>query len=178
MINNFDKILLYHPQYKMKYIRKLTMSYGYYTVLAIVNKNNRVTHIGIDNTFQIIPYKELTEEDKNILGNNKCNNLKPNDLLNIYQINKAIPVPHYNLHKQCTNMRYTTPEETYALKKLLIENKDKVITVKNNREYKDNYKDQAILNLNNITLNIRENLQEIRLDHYNNIKAKGQTRLI
>ncbi len=178
MINNFDKILLYHPQQRMKYIRKLTMSYGYYTVLAIVNKNNKVTHIGIDNTFQIIPYKELTEEDKNILGNTKCNKLKPNDLLNIYQINKAIHIPHYKLNKPCTNMRYTTPEETYQLKKLLIKNKDKIITVKNNTEYKENYKDQAILNLNNITINIRENLQEIKLDHYNNIKAKGQTRLI
>ena len=178
MINNFDKILVYHPQYKMKYIRKLTMSYGYYTILAIVNKNNKVTHIGIDNTFQIIPYKELKENDKNLLGNTKCNKLKPNDLLNIYQINKAIPIPKYKLHKPCTNMRYTTPEETYALKKLLIQNKNKIITVQNDKGYDNNYKEQAILNLNNITLNIKENLQEIKLDHYNNIKAKGQTRLI
>lgn len=177
MIKDFDKILLYHPQYKMKYIRKLTMSYGYYTVLAIVNKNNRVTHIGIDNTFQIIPYNELNEEDKNILGNNKCKYLKNNDLLNIYQINEAVKIPSYHLTKPCNNMRYTTPEETYHLKKLLIQYKNNRIKI-TNKEYKNNYKDQAILNLNNITINLNEKIKELRLDHYNNIKAKGQTRLI
>lgn len=177
MIKDFDKILLYHPQEKMKYIRKLTMSYGYYTVLAIVNNSNRVTHIGVDNTFQIIPYSELTEEDKNILGNNKCSKLKDNDLLNIYQINEAVKIPSYHLTKPCNNMRYTTPEETYNLKKLLIHYKNNRMKIKN-KEYTNQYKDQAILNLNNITLNINEKLAGITLDHYNSIKAKGQTRLI
>ena len=177
-MEDFDKILLYHPQGDMTYIRKLTMSYGYYTVLAIVDHNNKVEYIGIDNTFQIIPYHKLNESDKRLLGRQKCEKLKENDLLNIYRINKAIKLRRpYRLRRQCKNMRYTTEEETIDLKRLLIENINNQIQVENT-EYENTYTDKSILNLNQITTNIRENLQEITLENYNSLQAKGQTKLM
>lgn len=177
-MEDFDKILLYHPQGDMTYIRKLTMSYGYYTVLATVDHNDKVHYIGVDNTFHIIPFSKLSYEDKQLLGRQKCEHLKENDLLNIYKINKAIKLRKpYRLRKHCGNMRYTTPEETIELKRLLIENINSQVVV-DNTDYEDIYTDKSVLNLNQITASIRENLQEIRLEHYENMTAKGQTRLI
>ena len=38
---DFDRFLLFHPQAEMTYIRQLSMSYGYYTALAVVDDNDR-----------------------------------------------------------------------------------------------------------------------------------------
>ena len=174
---DFDKILLYHPQHNMTYIRKLTMSYGYYTVLATVNDDNRVNYIGLNNTLQILPFKKLSDEDKFLLGKKKCENLQDNDLLNIYKINKAVQLPRpYKLHKDCKSMRYTTPEETYELKQEILRNKDNLISIKGNKYYKDTYTDNSNVDIGEI--DISEELKQVKLKHYEDLKATGQTTLI
>lgn len=174
---DFDKILLYHPQQKMTYIRKLTMSYGYYTVLATVNHEQKITHIGINNTLQIIPYSKLSDSDKYLLGKKKCENLKDNDLLNIYSINKAIQLKKpYKLHKKCNCMRYTTPEETLELKREILLNKDNVIVIEGNKYYKESYTDNSSIDIGDV--DITKELEMIRLKHYEDLLANGQTTLI
>lgn len=174
---DFDKILLYHPQHNMTYIRKLTMSYGYYTVLATVNPEHKITHVGINNTLQILPYKDLRDEDKYILGKEKCEKLQDNDLLNIYRINKAIQLKKpYRLHKKCNSMRYTTPEETLELKREMLLNVDNVIVVKGNKYYRNAHTDNSNVDLSDI--NISEELRKVELNHYEDLKASGQTTLI
>lgn len=174
---DFDKILLYHPQRNLTYIRKLTMSYGYYTVLATVNKDHQVTNIGINNTLQILPYGRLNVEDQRTLGKKKCEQLQPNDLLNIYRINKAVKLKRpFRLYKKCNSMRYTTPEETLMLKKEMLKNKDNIIINKENKLYKDTYTDETNVNLDDI--NISKELEQVTLPNYDNLLAQGQTRLI
>ena len=161
----------------MTYIRKLTMSYGYYTVLATVNPEHKITHIGIDNTLQILPYKDLENSDRYILGKEKCNRLQDNDLLNIYSINKAIQLKKpYRLHKKCNSMRYTTPEETVELKREMLLNKDNVIVIKGNNYYKNAHTDNSNVDVEDI--DISEELKKVQLKHYEDLKAKGQTTLI
>lgn len=174
---DFDRILLYHPQKNLTYIRKLTMSYGYYTVLATVNEDHQVTNIGISNSLQILPFNKLNEEDQRILGKKKCEMLQDNDLLNIYRINKAVRLKKpFKLYKKCNSMRYTTSEETLMLKKELLENKENIIINKNNKLYKDTYTDHTNIDLDEI--NISEELQQLKLPNYDDFKAKGQTRLL
>ena len=174
---DFDKILLYHPQHNMTYIRKLTMSYGYYTVLATVNEDNRVNYIGLNNTLQILPFSKLSDNDKYLLGKKKCDSLQDNDLLNIYKINKAVQLPRpYKLHKDCKSMRYTTPEETYELKREILGNKDNIILIKGNKYYSEAYTDNSEVNVEDI--NISDELKQVQLKHYEDLKASGQTTLI
>ncbi len=59
---DFDRFLLFHPQAEMTYIRQLSMSYGYYTALAVVDDNDRVTHVGVDNDFHIVVLNILIEK--------------------------------------------------------------------------------------------------------------------
>lgn len=176
---DFERILLFKPQKHMKYIRKLSMSYGYYVALAVVDKNDRVTHIGVENNFQIVLYKNLTDEDYQILGPQKCSKLQDDDLMSIYSINNAIKLNQsYNLNTPCRGMRYTTPEETYYLKQRIINSsyyqleKDKE---ENDAVYSNIYSENVILNVDDISLD--ESL-ELDLEVFNSIKATGQTKLI
>ena len=178
----FDRFLLFHPQRDLTYIRKLSMSYGYYTALAVVNENNRVTHIGVSNSFNIVSFKELTENDKNILGSERCSHLELEDLLSIYRINKALKLNyHYKLMKPCRNMRYTLPLETYELKKLIIstlseenlEYQEEKIQLNN---YNDAYSDHVELDLENIDLT--EEITSLELPNFNSLNATGQTKLL
>lgn len=152
------------------------MSYGYYTVLAPVNENNSVSLIGVNNTLQILPFKNLKEEDTHLLNKAQRKKLQDNDLMNIYCINKAIQLRKpYKLLKPCTNMRYTTPEETYHIKKRLIDDKKNLISIINNK-YQNTYTENEYVDIEDI--NITEELKTITLDTYNSLNAKGQTKLI
>ena len=143
---DFDKVLLFHESENMTYIRKLTMSYAYYTCMGLVDKNNRVTHLGLSNTFQIIPFKDLTIEDKNVLGNEKCSKLRGNDLMSVYRINNAVKLnDSFKLFKPCRSMRYSTSEETYYLKKLLLSSINSVQVNNNGFEYDSLYSDTVDL---------------------------------
>ena len=184
MDNNmvFDRFLLFHPQKDLTYIRKLSMSYGYYTALAVVNENNRVTHIGVSNSFNIVSFKELNENDRSILGSERCSHLELEDLLSIYRINKALKLNYnYKLMKPCRNMRYTLPIETYELKKLILstldnENLEFQEETHGPNSYNDAYSDHVELDLENIDLT--EEVKTIELPNFNNLNATGQTRLI
>ncbi|MBQ6220096.1 MAG: hypothetical protein IJH63_10165 [Methanobrevibacter sp.] len=177
---SFDRFLLFHPQDRLTYIRKLTMSYGYYTALAVVDSNNRVTDIGVSNSFQIVSFKDLSEDDRDILGVERCSRLEPEDLLSVYRINKALKLTyHYRLWNPCRNMRYTTPEETYELKNLMkytLSNENLMFTEENNHEYNTAYSDYVELDLENIDLS--STLEDISLPNFNTVGATGQTRLI
>ena len=159
------------------------MSYGYYTALAVVNEIGRVTHVGVSNSFQIVSFKELSNTDKNILGNERCNSLDAEDLLSIYRINKALKLNYtYKLVKPCRNMRYTLPLETYELKKLILDTLDnnnlEFEEEQNNMSngYNDAYNDHVELDLNNIDLT--DDVGMIEVPNFNSLSASGQTRLI
>ena len=179
-IDSFERFLLFHPQSNLTYIRKLSMSYGYDTALAVVNDNDRVTHIGVSNHFDIISFDRLSDEDKSILGSERCSSLQGDDLLSIYRINKALKLKDdYKLWRPCRNMRYTTLEETVELKNLmkhtLISN-NLVFEEKNSSSYNTAYSDNVELDLENIDLTTE--LNSIELPSYDSLNATGQTRLI
>jgi hypothetical protein len=176
---SFDRILLFKPQKNMKYIRKLSMSYGYYVALAVVDKNDRVTHIGVENNFQIVLYRNLTSEDCQMLGPQKCSKLEDDDLMSVYSINNAIKLHNpYRLNTPCRGMRYTTPEETYYLKKDIISSsyyqleKDKEET---DNVYNNIYSEDIVLNVDDVSL---DELLDLDLEVFNSINATGQTKLI
>lgn len=177
---SFDRFLLFHPQDNLTYIRKLTMSYGYYTALAVVDNDDRVTHVGVSNSFQIVSFKELTESDRSILGVERCNRLEPDDLLSIYRINRALKLNyHFKLWRPCRNMRYTTIEETYELKNLMkstLSNENLMFTEENNHEYNTAYLDHVELDLENIDLT--SSIEDISLPNFDKLGATGQTKLI
>lgn len=175
----FDRILLFKPQKDMKYIRKLSMSYGYYVALAVVDTNERVTHVGVVNNFQIVLFRNLTSNDKDILGNNKCKYLKDDDLMSIYSIVNALKLKKpYHLTAPCRGMRYTTPEETYYLKKSIMNSSHHIYeenTITQDNNYDNIYSEDILLELDNISLD--ESL-ELELPSFDKLGAKGQTKLI
>ena len=178
---NFERFLLFHPQTHFTYIRKLSMSYGYYTALAVVNDNDRVTHVGVSNSFQIVPFKELTNEDKNILGSDRCNSLESDDLLSVYRINRALKLNgSYKLHRPCRNMRYTTFEESYDIKRLMqstLDTKKVEVKIQKNIEYDTPYSDKVEINLWDIDFSdILKDGDE--LPQFHNSEVSGQTKLI
>ena len=130
------QILLIKPQRNNTYIRKLTMSYGYTSPLAITSPTNHITHIGIKNTINIKKIQDFNNTEKHIIGTNKIKKLNPQDLMNIYTINKTIPLnKKIPLTKKCNNMRHTTPTETQQIKTILqqqLQTNTLQITNKNN----------------------------------------------
>ena len=181
-VKNFDRFLLFHPQEQLTYIRKLSMSYGYYTALAVVDSGDRVTHVGVDNDFHIVAYEHLTDNDRDILGSEKCSRLRSDDLLSVYRINEVLKLNNpYKLHKGCRSMRYTTPEETYHIKKGILSTLDsKMEPVQVNKfdYYSKMYGEKVSLDLDNLDFNLEEELKQIELQRFNDLKASGQTRLI
>lgn len=177
---SFDRFLLFHPQRDLTYIRKLTMSYGYYTALAVVDKNDRVTHVGVGNSFQIVSFSELDNSDRSILGVERCNRLEDDDLLSVYRITRALKLnEHYKLWRPCRNMRYTAPVETAELKKLMrdtLNNPSLSFHDEKGYDYDTAYSDFVELDLKNIDLT--SDVQELELPNFNSIGASGQTRLI
>lgn len=179
---DFDRFLLFHPQAEMTYIRQLSMSYGYYTALAVVDDNDRVTHVGVDNDFHIVAFKDLTGHDRDILGQVKCNRLQDDDLLSVYRINRVLKlkVP-FKLHRSCRSMRYTQLDETYQIKKCIlstIEEEDTVEAVHNFDYYSQMYGEKVSIDLDNLDFDLEKDLAEIELQRFNDLKATGQTRLI
>lgn len=177
-----DRFLLFHPQSQLTYIRQLSMSYGYYTALAVVDDNNRVTHVGVDNDFHIVAFKDLTSHDRDILGQAKCNRLGDDDLLSVYRINRVLKlkVP-FKLHRSCRSMRYTQLDETYQIKKCIlstIEEEDTVEAVHNFDYYSQMYGEKVSIDLDNLDFDLEKDLAEIELQRFNDLKATGQTRLI
>lgn len=182
LVKDFDRFLLFHPQRDWTYIRKLSMSYGYYTALAVVDNNNRVTHVGVDNDFHIVAYSDLTSSDKDILGSEKCSRLRDDDLLSVYRINKVLKlnVP-FKLHKNCRSMRYTILSETYHLKKSVLATLNhnmEPVSVNKFDYYSTMYGENVSLDLDNLDFNLDEELREVELQRFNDLKAQGQTRLI
>lgn len=177
--NSFDRFLLFHPQRDLTYIRKLTMSYGYYTALAVVNNNDRVTHVGVGNSFQIVSFNELDDNDRSILGYERCNRLEDDDLLSVYRITRALKLKDsYKLWRPCRNMRYTTPIETSELKKLMQDtlNKETLeFQEEKGYDYNTAYSDFVELDLKNIDLT--SDVQELELPNFNSVGAAGQTKL-
>ena len=182
LVKDFDRFLLFHPQDKLTYIRKLSMSYGYYTALAVVDNNNRVTHVGVDNDFHIVAYSDLTEGDKNILGSEKCNRLQGDDLLSVYRINRVLKLNKpLKLWKPCRSMRYTLVDETYHLKRSVLatlDNKIEPVSVNKFDYYSTMYGENVSLDINNLDFNLDKELKDIELQKFNDLKASGQTRLI
>lgn len=172
-----DRILLFKPQHDMKYIRKLSMSYGYYTALAVVDNNDYVTHIGVENNFKIVFFKDLPDMDKKILGVKKCNNLKNNDLMSVYSINSALKLKTpYHLINPLRGMRFAREDEKYYLKKEIIAsshiNPD---TVNDSVDYNSLHQEDWVLDVDNIEL---DEALELELPYFNSTLAKGQTKLI
>ena len=182
VVFDVDRFLLFHPQDNLTYIRKLSMSYGYYTALAVVDKNNRVTHVGVDNDFHIVAYENLMDSDRKILGSEKCNKLKDDDLLSVYRINEVLKLKEpFKLWKPCRSMRYTTLDETYHLKKSMLatlNHKIEPVHVNKFDYYSTMYGENVSLDLDNLDFNLDKELQEIELQRFNDLKATGQTRLI
>lgn len=179
---DFDRFLLFHPQSQLTYIRKLSMSYGYYTALAVVDDGDRVTHVGVDNDFHIVAYSDLTDNDRDILGGERCSRLRGDDLLSVYRINEVLKLTNpYHLHKGCRSMRYTTPEETYHLKKSILSTLNtpiEPVQVNKFDYYSNMYGENVSLDLDNLDFNLEEDLRKIELQKFNDLKATGQTRLI
>lgn len=177
-----DRFLLFHPQSQLTYIRQLSMSYGYYTSLAVVDNDNRVTHVGVDNDFHIVAFKDLTDNDRNILGYAKCNHLGDEDLLSVYRINSVLKLSKpFRLFKGCRSMRYTTVEETYYLKKSILSTLDddvEVVGVNKFDYYTDFYGERVSLDLNHLDFDLDKDLRELELSRFDELKASGQTRLL
>lgn len=185
-VKYFDRILLFKPQRDMTYIRKLSMSYGYYTALAVVNKQDVVTHIGANNNFKIIPFGKLNDVHRRILGREKCRNLNDDDVMGIYHVESPLKLlSSYRLLKPCKGMRYTMPEETLDIKRRILytlserhgvslEDASKL------ESYTRLYKDTVPLNFNDILFNkdFREDLFDFNIPTFNSENAKGQTKLI
>lgn len=177
--HNVNRILLFKPQGNNTYIRKLSMSYGYYTALAIVNSQDVVTSVGVDNRFEIMSFKDLGYEYRRLLGNKRCSQLEDDDMMSIYQV--ISPLELHNrcrLLKPCRSMRYTLPEETYKIKQLVL----KTLADNHNislNEAKD-LKEYKLLGDNPIPSNITgggySSFNELK--NYNDNNAKGQTKLI
>ncbi len=148
-----DKILLIKPQNSNTYIRKLSMSYGYYSALAIVNDQNKVTHMGINNSFEIKNFIDLTEGERELLGADKCKKLKNNDMMSVYKLNKTLKLNYpIRLKKPCLNMRFSIPEETYEIKKMIkwsINNDDEVLSIILNKDNEERIVINLDLNLTN-----------------------------
>lgn len=183
--NYFDKILLFKPQDNLTYIRKLSMSYGYYTALAIVDNHDRVTHIGAKNNFRILPFNKLSRRYKNLLGNERCKRLDDDDIMSIYQVIEPLPLKqNYKLLKPCRSMRYALSYETYRIKHIILETLSEKHNVDINDveklgEYIDLYKKDIPLNFNEILYGTDEIIDdEIRLQSYDTEGAKGQTKLL
>ena len=182
----FDKILLFKPQGDLTYIRKLSMSYGYYTALAVVSKQNYVTHVGVNNNFQILPFNKLSRRYKSILGAERCKHLQDDDIMSIYRIITPLKLKEdYHLIKPCKNMRYTTDEETFYIKKLILHTlSDKhgvsVYDAKKMMEYTDLYKKDIPLDFSNVLFNIDEEYtnEDLIIPFYDDSGAVGQTKLI
>ena len=185
----FDKILLFKPQGENTYIRKLSMSYGYYTALAVVSPHNTVTHIGANNNFQILPYKKLSRRYRTLLGHEKCRELKDDDIMSVYRIISPLKLNHeYRLLKKCRGMRYTLPEETYEIKRLILKTlSDKhgvsITDAKGLGEYVDLYKRDIPLDFNMVLANIDKDYTDISgvdniIPVYTSTNANGQTKLI
>ena len=182
----FDRILLFKPQGNNTYIRKLSMSYGYYTALAIVNKYDTVTHIGAKNDFNIMPFGKLSKGHRKLLGNEKCQALKNDDLMSIYEVKSPLKLKKdYHLLKPCRNMRYSLPEETYNIKKRILH----TLSEKHNvsihdaeklNEYVELYKTDMALDFSNVIFNIDKDYNDldISIPTYNSVGAIGQTKLI
>lgn len=178
---NFNRILLYKPQKDLTYIRKLSMSYGYYVALACVDKNNKVTHVGVSNSFQIIPFNKLNTHDRNILGSERCLKLEADDLMSVYRIKKYIKLNKpYKLLKDCRGMRFTLPEENYQIKKEIINTlhapDNGVVNMDDNGSYEDIYNEYVELDIENINLDDEIIIEE--LDNFNKTGATGQTKLL
>ena len=183
----FDKILLFKPQGEMTYIRKLSMSYGYYTALAVVNKQNYVTHIGANNNFKILPFSKLSRKYRNLLGTERCNHLQDDDIMSVYRINSPMKLDSaYHLLKPCKSMRYTLPEETYEIKRLILHTLSNIHNVsvydaKRLGEYTDLYQKEIPLDFSNVLFNIDEDYSDdtmVTTPVYDSDGAHGQTRLI
>jgi hypothetical protein len=181
---NFERILLFKPQGEYTYIRKLSMSYGYYTALAVVDGYDRVTHIGANNNFKILPYKKLDKHFRRFLSPNKRKLLKDDDIMSIYKIESPLKLIHkYHLTKPCRGMRYTLPEETYMIKKIILHTlSDKhgisIHDVEKLGEYTNLYQRDVPLNFNNVLFNLDNNFKDMTIPSYDTMGAKGQTKLL
>ena len=186
-INYFDKILLFKPQGENTYIRKLSMSYGYYTALAIVDKNDYVIGVGVENNFRILPFNKLSHRYKQLLGSERCKHLVDDDIMSIYQVIKPLQlIKKYKLLKDCRGMRYSLPEETYEIKRLILHtlsdlhNID-VYNVSELGEYVNKYKRDIPLDFTNVIGNVdksyAENIEK-GIPLFSNNNANGQTKLI
>lgn len=182
VVLDFNRFLLFHPQRELTYIRKLSMSYGYYTGLAVVNRNDYVTHIGVDNDFHIVMARNLSEHDRGIMGSERFSKLESDDLLSVYRINEVLKLTNpFKLHKSCRGMRYTDSSETYHLKKRVLSTLNdgiNIVKVNHGMEYDSMHDKNIILDLENIDFDLNHNPKGIILDSYTDDKAQGQTRLI
>ncbi len=178
----FDRILLFKPQSSMTYIRKLSMSYGYYTPLAVVDDYDNVSYIGVENNFTILQFQDLSVKDINILGDKKCEQLNPDDSMCIYRVINALKLDTPLRLEYYHGMRYTNPVETNLLKKSIIEtlknNSKKEDYLKQFNRYVDDYEDSdnVKFDLENIVLD--DELLNQDLPYFNSLNANGQTKLI
>ena len=185
-VKHFDKILLFKPQGENTYIRKLSMSYGYYTALAIVDKNEYVTDVGVKNNFRILPFSKLSRRYYNLLGSERCKWLDDDDIMSIYQVVEPLKLKkRYKLLKDCRGMRYTMPEETYEIKRLILHTFSDLHGVDIHDfnklgEYIDEYRKDIPLDFSNVLYNIDEDYDgaEVSIPLFNNADAVGQTKLI
>ena len=184
--NHFDRILLFKPQKDMTYIRKLSMSYGYYTALAVVNKQDIVTHIGANNNFKILPFSKLNSVHRSILGREKCKYLEPDDIMSIYKVDAPLKlISPYRLVKACKGMRYTLPVETKDIKKRILYTLSERHGVSMDdaqklESYTRLYENNIPLNFTDILFNkdFREDLMDFNIPVFNSKNAKGQTKLM
>ena len=175
-----NKILLFKPQGDMTYIRKLSMSYGYYTALAIVNSNDCVTHVGLDNEFQIVPFNQLNYHDRSLLGNERCKYLSDTDIMSIYRVTLPLKIGRYHLIKECRGMRYALPEEMVGIRDCILRALSRKYNVSmSDAEELEEFKNIGVSDVPvDFTDVSKDYMSFMDMNVYNEDNARGQTKLL
>ena len=134
-IRNQFKILLIKPMKDNIYIRKVkNWAFDEFKALAIVNKQNAVTHIATDAKHGVQQATILDEYLKKVLGKKRVEKLNPDDMLRYWAVKETTPLtPEYKLTKPVRGLRYATNEEELDIEKIIVKSWFK----KHNLKYTD-----------------------------------------
>jgi len=142
---DFDHVnyqLLYNYFIKRALIKKSNVSYGTFCYII-----ERFVELGIKNFYQtghcyIIPYKEVEEERKKILGCAEYNDifLAEEEIYNLYYNNETslIRTIHHEL-AHCVQFKYVFPGKGFFTFHALKELKERILQVNNKKYYEENY---------------------------------------
>ena len=188
-----ENILLFKPMNGyLAYIRK-GVTYSRFKAIASVSKDNKVDSIGLYTYTNFKPLKKFDSIEKKILGEKKYNKGNPEDLYFVYYIYQPLylinPLP---LDKPVRGIRYSTDEETYAIKKEIIKALAKLHNVNyldvfwNWGEYPELYSESIQLDFQDVLFDLEKSGELYDYQKIESDKEKseckpvitGQTRLI